>query len=132
MGNSFYNKTNDALKILTNQPPSVMVMQFDQRLYVASFPVSAVHEFPGLLETKSDVVATSSPLPTVCWDLRRRQSDGLTTATWFWCSLEKITFKIFVIIVLSSQSIIIFITIIVIIISQVTWTYMNMGLPTLN
>lgn len=33
-------------KVLTNQPPSIVVMQFDQRLYVALLSVSAVHEFP--------------------------------------------------------------------------------------
>lgn len=32
-------------KVLTNQPPSIVVMQFDQRLYVALLSVSAVHEF---------------------------------------------------------------------------------------
>lgn len=70
-------------KVLTNQPPSIVVMQFDQRLYVALLSVSAVHEFPWLLQTKTHVVTTTAPLPPVRRDGGRGESDRGLSATGF-------------------------------------------------
>lgn len=66
-----------------------MVMQFNQGLDVAPFPVAAVHEFPGFLETKAHIVTASPPLPPLCWHLGGGERDGFTSATRFWCSLKK-------------------------------------------
>lgn len=73
------------MKIVTNQPPSIVIVKFNQSLYVvASFPVSAVHEFPRFLQTEAYVVTATAPLPTVLFDRRGDLRDrGGSTATWF-------------------------------------------------
>lgn len=62
-------------KILTNQPPSIMIMEFDDGFDVAPLPIPAVHEFSGLFEPEAYVVATSPPLPPFCWHLGRGERD---------------------------------------------------------
>lgn len=75
--------------MFTDQPPSIVIMQLDQRLDVAPLPVSAVHELPGLLQAKAYVVAASPPLPLVRLRRRRRLGNLRPPATRFWCALIK-------------------------------------------
>lgn len=70
------------------QPPSVVVVQFDQGLDVTALPVSAVHELPGFLEAEAHIVAAAPPLPPVRGNGGRGESDGRSAAaTRFWYSL---------------------------------------------
>lgn len=63
-------------------------MKLNQRLYVAFFPVTAVHELSGLLQAKAYVVTAAPPLPPVRGDGGRGESDrGHVPATGFWRTL---------------------------------------------
>lgn len=77
-----------SIKIITNQPPSVMVMEFDQRLDIASLPIPAIHKLSRFLEAKAHVVAAAPPLPPI----GRHRGGGknwLPSTAGLWYTLKK-------------------------------------------